>query len=206
MAYIYEVRHGQSESNAGGISLFPKLIKLSPLGIEQAKGVADKIKELEIVPTTIVFSNNIRTQQTAEPTIAHFPSARLLEANNGEFEYLGSLVGTASTYEQRRIPRERFWAQADPDYRDGDAETFREFMARINSVNTELQAMDETVIVFGHQMFMSGQKLLVTGEITEVTSETMRLFERYQLTNPITNGSLHQVDFTEGKWETLYTP
>ena len=64
MSRIYCVRHGQSVSNAGGVTMEHAAIPLSPLGHAQAAALAGL---LEANPSRILTSSYLRAVDTAVP-------------------------------------------------------------------------------------------------------------------------------------------
>ena len=60
----YFIRHGESVSNAGGMTMEHGLIPLSDKGKYQAEIVAET---LNIAPSQVLVSEFIRTHQTAQP-------------------------------------------------------------------------------------------------------------------------------------------
>jgi broad specificity phosphatase PhoE len=64
------IRHGQSTGNAGIPCHDLALLKLTELGWQQAREVAASWTE---IPSRIVTSPFLRTQQTAAPTIERSP-------------------------------------------------------------------------------------------------------------------------------------
>lgn len=119
---LYFIRHGQSTSNAGGLSRPPLEVPLSETGHRQAEALADIVK---LTPSGAVTSQLKRAQQTA----AYFcerhgltPSVEPLtdEFATVDFELIKGMYG-----EQRRPFVEKYWAAADPACRLGaEAETF----------------------------------------------------------------------------------
>jgi 2,3-bisphosphoglycerate-dependent phosphoglycerate mutase len=71
VARAWLIRHGQSETNAGGPSSDPAAVPLTPLGRWQAEQVAAAFAG---APALIVTSPYLRARQTVEPTISRFPA------------------------------------------------------------------------------------------------------------------------------------
>ena len=63
MSIIF-VRHAQSVSNAGGMTMPHKAIPLTEKGHQQAEALA---ASLHIEPADVLVSEMVRTHQTAEP-------------------------------------------------------------------------------------------------------------------------------------------
>src|SRR4051812_10300776 len=79
---IWFIRHAQSRANAGHISPDLTQTPLSEVGQQQAEHLAGAFTRQ---PDLIITSPYLRTQQTAQPTIARFPSARREEWKVQEF-------------------------------------------------------------------------------------------------------------------------
>jgi broad specificity phosphatase PhoE len=89
MKEVWLIRHGESEANAGLASSDPALIPLTEKGYQQAVKVSTVIS---MIPSLIVFSPYLRTQQTAQPTMQLFPQAECQEWNIQEFTFLSPIL------------------------------------------------------------------------------------------------------------------
>ncbi|MDJ0753629.1 MAG: phosphoglycerate mutase family protein [Ardenticatenaceae bacterium] len=147
------VRHGQSEDNAGMASRGLGLAHLTEKGREQAQQTAD---QWEKTPDLIVVSPYVRAQQTAEPTIARFPRARVVTWPIEEFRQLGEEAyrGRDMTYRQGRY--RHHWDTNDPDHVDGPgAESIRTFTGRLDHLDEQLANTDyQLAYIFGHGFFL----------------------------------------------------
>ncbi|HJZ47324.1 MAG TPA: phosphoglycerate mutase family protein [Roseiflexaceae bacterium] len=76
MTEVWFIRHGESESNAGLPTSDTAKIVLTPRGLAQAEAI---VKAFTRPPHLIVTSLYLRARQSAQPTIEHFPQARLEE-------------------------------------------------------------------------------------------------------------------------------
>jgi broad specificity phosphatase PhoE len=132
------IRHAQSEHHLNGLTGGWTDTGLSDLGREQARRLAARLgSELAGVPVTLCASDLRRGIETAAPIAAALgvpiqPEPRLREHNNGAAA--GLTVAEASA----RYP-EGFAGSWRADFRPfPDAETWREFNARICSFLEEL--------------------------------------------------------------------
>lgn len=156
------IRHGESTGNAGVPCHDLATIELTEHGQEQAREVAAGWTE---APALIVTSPYTRTQQTAAPTIARFPSVPVEMWPIEEFTYLqpGRWNGTRSA---DRMPHlERYWSEADPSYCDGEgAESFGTLLRRCEAALARLAAMPagSLAYVFGHGQFIQATRSIVT--------------------------------------------
>ncbi len=154
MKEILWIRHGQSVGNAGMPTRNRSSFPLSPLGVEQAKALVPK---LPMTPDLIVSSPFRRAWETAAPTSARFPSVPMeIWPEVHEFTYLSPASCVDTTTEQRRPRVKAYWNRLDPDYLDGgDAETFRDVMARAEHALEHLRSRWEAhILIFSHEQFI----------------------------------------------------
>ncbi|MEK7612822.1 MAG: histidine phosphatase family protein [Patescibacteria group bacterium] len=98
MKQVYLVRHGESQSNAGGIVIGAEA-PLTPRGVEQAKFIAERISKLPV--EAIVSSTMLRALQTAQ-YISDVKNIR---------------VETSDLFCERINPQEQFGlTNTDPEY------------------------------------------------------------------------------------------
>lgn len=169
------IRHGESESNAGGSSSFPGETPLTNLGWWQASQVAADLRE----PALIVTSPYKRAQQSAEPTRARFPHVPCEEWAVQEFTYLGDLRGRRMTRLDRLPYVEAYWKRADPFEVIGEAESFAGFLNRVTDFLKQLDTQDGPVAVFTHELFIQAVLWSIREQVSTVDSEVMRAFRRY---------------------------
>lgn len=171
------IRHGQSTGNIGLPCDDIALIELTPLGWEQAHQIAASWTE---PPDLIVSSPYLRAQQTAAPTIKRFPHVPVETWPIEEFTYLQPRRWTHSSGEERMPHIERFWAEADPAYCDGEgAESFSTLLGRAEAALGRLSALpeDALVYVFSHGQFIQALRSLVVDH-TLSEREKMQQFWR----------------------------
>jgi probable phosphoglycerate mutase len=155
------IRHGQSTGNAGIPCHDLALLKLTELGWQQAREVAASWTE---IPSRIVTSPFLRTQQTAAPTIERFPNVPVEVWPVQEFTYLLPSRWNGTLSSERMPVIERYWAEADPEYCDGEgAESFGTLLQRAETALDRLEAMPEGVLVyvFSHGQFIQAVRSLV---------------------------------------------
>lgn len=154
MKKVWLIRHGESIANAGEATQDHKTIPLSPLGIKQARELAQRIPP---TPELIVTSPYLRAQQTALQTIGRFPDAATgIWDCIHEFVYLAPATCVGTTSIQRRPRVISYWRKLDPDYIDGEgAESYRQLIDRINLTMTILQRRPEQyILLFTHAQFI----------------------------------------------------
>ena len=172
---VFFIRHGQSTGNAGMPCHDLALIELTDLGWRQAREVAADWKQR---PDLIVTSPYLRTQQTATPTIERFSDVSVEIWPIQEFTYLRPSRWNGTLSSERLPAIERYWAEANPDYCDGEgAESFRTLLERVQETLDRLATMPDCslVYVFSHGQFIQAlQSLVIDTEST--SSEKMRKF------------------------------
>src|ERR1700733_9254103 len=110
------IRHGESTGNAGVPCDDLALLKLTKNGWQQAREVAEAWKEM---PNLIVTSPYLRTQQTAQPTIARFPDVSVEAWPIQEFTYLEPSRWNGTLSVERKPYIEAYWRTGDPEFCDG---------------------------------------------------------------------------------------
>jgi broad specificity phosphatase PhoE len=192
------IRHGQSTGNAGIPTHDLSLLELTELGWRQARDVAETLTEM---PSLIVTSPYLRTQQTAAPTIGRFPDVPVEVWPVQEFTYLQPVRWNGTVTSERMPVIERYWAEADPEYCDGEgAESFAALRIRARVTLDHLTEMDDDslVYIFSHGQFIQAIRSLVTDR-EKSDQETMRDFWRRG--NPaIANGELVRLGWTGRIW------
>ena len=195
------IRHGQSTGNAGIPAHDLALLELTELGWRQSREVAGGWTE---TPSLIVTSPYLRTQQTAAATIARFPDVPVEVWPIQEFTYLQPSRWNGTRSAERMPAIERYWAEADPAYCDGEgAESFRTLLERARAALERLAAMpeDALVYVFSHGQFIQAVRSLVID--TELTDrDKMRKF--WGKGSPaIGNAELVELSCDDGVWRHL---
>lgn len=161
MKKILIIRHAESIGNAGAITTLPGEIPLSLTGITQAHELVGKITD---PPEIIVYSKYIRTYQTAEPLINTFPHVPTEEWSHiHEFTYLNEAHCANMDAKSRQPMVDEYWDRNDPHHRDGgSAESFVEFLRRIDSsINQVKVRQEKSIIIFSHGNFILGLKMLI---------------------------------------------
>jgi len=182
---ITMIRHAESQANAGGVTLTPESIELTERGHQQAKDLAES---LEVIPSLIVVSPFVRTLQTAQPVIERYPQAKVEEWAIQEFTYLSPVRCRNTTLKQRVPWAAEYWERVDPKYCDGDgAESFAEFLGRVNSYTGRLSGRTESpILVFTHQMFIAACLWLKDRPTADAMGD-IREFRKYMLVNVVPN-------------------
>lgn len=152
MAVIF-VRHAESLSNAGGVTMPHEAIPLSERGRQQAKALADA---LPTTPSAILVSGMVRTHQPAAPYCAQFSLTPRQHAGLNEFSVIAADLIAGMDGPQRRLFVRDYWDNPDPHRRWGEkADTFVEFEARVRSFVGELDRIADSTVIFGHGIWLS---------------------------------------------------
>ncbi|MFW5490249.1 MAG: histidine phosphatase family protein [Desulfovibrio sp.] len=190
---IWGIRHGQSVSNAGMVTVSPATSALTQLGRMQAEALAERFERFERPPDLIVHSVFVRTVQTARPTMRRFPNVPVEVWPVQEYTYLDSELYAGTTSEERRPAMEAYWKRCDPHYLDGDGESFVHAMERANEVLERFQAIKGFAAVFSHGKFLRLLSwMLLTGH-REPTAKAMRRFGAFRLAAYLPNAGVWAV-------------
>lgn len=186
MTEVWYIRHGESESNAGMATTGTAQVALTALGHEQARKTSTAFSK---APDLIVTSRYTRAIQTAQYTIDRFPQVPVETWETHEFSYLTRL-GT-STIEERRPRARAYWDKNDPTYIDGiDAESFENFIGRIQTMQAEIRKRSGFIAIFGHGFLM---KALFWSHMIgsyDVSPEYMQRFGAFLRTFEVRNGAI----------------
>jgi len=192
MQHLWLIRHAESESNAGFATNNPHSIGLSPLGLIQAKKLAEKFPA---APDLIVTTRFDRTGLTAAPLRQRFPKVPMDVWPIHEFTYLAPSHYMGQTEDQRRPAAQAYWDRNDPDHVDGEgAESFREFVGRVRTLLAHArQAQKEFIAVFTHGFVIKAFMWDLLRGSEEITAHYMRDYYHFQRTFPVFNGSVTPV-------------
>ncbi len=155
------IRHGQSTGNAGVPCHDLALLELTEQGWRQSREVAAGWTE---APDLIVTSPYLRTEQTAAATVKRFPDVPIEVWPIQEFTYLQPQRWNGTLSSQRMPYIERYWADADPEFCDGDgAESFSTLLDRARTALSRLQTLPPAsrIYIFSHGQFIQAVRTLV---------------------------------------------
>ncbi|MGC1459630.1 MAG: histidine phosphatase family protein [Steroidobacteraceae bacterium] len=196
---LFLIRHGQSQANAGGITLENPLVPLTEVGELQARTLAALLP----ATTPAVWSSPFkRTLDTASPYCAGLGAAAQLHDGLREFETLDTLQMRGSSCTAREAVLARYWLGADPDRRTGPAgETFREFHERVAHMRKSwLPSLPDGTVIFGHGMWMALLFWQLWG-FEQVDHIAMAQFRRFQLGFPMPNAVIYGItQVGNGRW------
>ena len=196
---VFLVRHGESSSNAGGVTMPHAIIPLTALGRQQA---IDLVERLPAAPARVLASSFVRAMDTAKPYAERSDVSIELEPLLQEFDMIDPALIAGMDQVQRRPVADAFWQQADPDKRMGDqAETFREFAGRVSSFLADrLPSLPDGTVCFGHGIWIGMAAWQLLG-FSVLDGDAMRQFRRFQFGLPLANGVVYRlVELAPGAW------
>jgi alpha-ribazole phosphatase len=195
---LFFVRHGQSASNAGGLTTEHATIPLTPLGLAQADALAE---HLQVEPSRVLASPFTRARDTAQRFCDKIGRQAELAPLLHEFETIDPALLEDMTGEQRRPIADAYWARADVHERMGTrAETFAQFEGRVAAFMDDLASLPDQSILFGHGMWMGLMFWKLLG-FSSNDSRSMKAFRRFQLGLPIPNCAVYVLETAgAGRW------
>ncbi len=179
MKKLFLIRHGESESNAGGRTDAPHATGITTRGQAQAKTLAESWDQG--APNLIVTSPFVRTKLTAAPFIKRYGYARKEEWPVQEFTQLCPGEWRGTTHAERMPKVEAYWTKSDPRYCDGPgAESVLEMFERVGDMlRRAAQAEDDNIVVFTHGTFMQAAMWYVLVDKKPSTSDAMQRFFKF---------------------------
>ncbi|HEV2702032.1 MAG TPA: histidine phosphatase family protein [Steroidobacteraceae bacterium] len=193
------IRHGQSQANAGGVTLENPVVPLTELGSQQARTLAGLLPS----ETPAVWASPFkRALDTAAPYCERLGITAKTHADLREFEVIDTQLMRGSPCAEREAVLARYWLAAEPDARTGPAgETFREFHERINHMRRNLlPSLPDGSVVFGHGLCMALLFWQLWG-FEKVDQAAMIHFRRFQLGFPTPNAVVYGLTHVvPGQW------
>jgi broad specificity phosphatase PhoE len=188
---ILFVRHAESLSNAGGVTMPHAAIPLSEKGMAQAVALADL---LPASPVAVLVSGMARTRQTAMPYCLRFGVKPQEHAGLDEFSVIDATLIAGMDGEQRRQFVRRYWDHPDPHRRWGEgADTFAGFVERVRSFIAQLDGIADSSVIFGHGIWLIMLHWLLQGNPAR-TADDMGAFQRYRLAFAMPNCATFGLD------------
>lgn len=153
MKEIWLVRHCESTSNAGHITISPSSIPLTEKGWKQAALLSNSF---DIAPDLIVTSPYLRTHQTSTYIRDKFPHVPHEEWPVQEFTYLSSKRYANTTNLERQPSVKEYWSKCDPFFSHGEgAESFIDLIGRIDTTIEKIKTRQEKyLVIFTHGQFI----------------------------------------------------
>lgn len=198
---IYLIRHGQSLANIGAKSIPDAKIALTDLGLQQAESLLQSWQRLVNqdqlpIPNQIYQSGLLRAQQTADAFATHFELTPKTEPLLNEMCCLGYSTVEGMVGKQRAPLMQHYWQTADVHYRDApDADTFDEFMARVDSFIELAPSLEHNSLCFGHGMWIGLLAYRLLG-FTVNSSADIQKFRQIQTAMPMYNTVVYRLDIS----------
>lgn len=139
---IYFVRHGETDYNLKGITQGQLDIPLNQTGIEQARKVAQKLKNYKI--DMIYCSPLVRAKKTAE-IINEFHGVEIVFDNRLKEFYAGAKQGTIDLNWDKKHKAE--YLHEPEKY---NAEPYQKFYDRVVDVLKEIRDLNKNVLIVSH--------------------------------------------------------
>lgn len=197
---VYLVRHGESESNAGGISQPNPEIVLSEQGHRQSKIIAEYLyQSLGKKIAAVYTSNYIRTLQTAQPLLEQSNLSAQTLNDLHEFNYL-DFTDIANLNGKARQPiRERYWQHATPQTQlSADTESFIQFTQRVDNTLLFIKEQikigtydkQKTAVFYTHGIWLGMLAWRLLGNGVEQIAQ-MRRFRQFEQSLAINNCAVY---------------
>lgn len=174
-------------------------IPLTDLGHIQARDLA---LQLPPEPARILASPFQRARDTALPYAERCDQVIQFEPLLQEFDMIDPALIAGMNQAERRPIADAFWQEADPDKRMGThAESFRGFAGRVSTFLADvLPSLPDTTVCFGHGIWIGMAAWQLLG-FTEVNSQSMRQFRRFQAGLPLPNAVVYWLaELAPGAW------
>jgi probable phosphoglycerate mutase len=197
--WVWLVRHGESEANAGQPSPSPGTIALTARGRRQAAAMAAR---LEVAPTKIVTSSLLRSIETADAVRERHPGVESEIWPIQEFDYLPrDVVALAIDCEARRSASQAYWLAARPETSAGDgAESFVSFFTRVVEARDRLAREPASGLVFvSHRKFLSALVFSILVGDGRPTARSMRRYRAFDQGFRLPNAAVVSTLWTGGR-------
>jgi broad specificity phosphatase PhoE len=192
------VRHAQSLANAGGATMPNREIPLSSLGRQQAQRL---VSLLPRSPERVIVSGMLRTQQTAAPYCAHTGVEAAIDETLNEFSLVDHNLIQGMDGAQRRAFVHDYWNRPNPQRRWGaGADTFVEFVGRVDTFLASVQRHEPSTIVFGHGIWLAMLKWRLMGN-SAITPSDMLGFRAYSDSLEIANCAVFSLSEGPNGWQ-----
>jgi broad specificity phosphatase PhoE len=188
MNNIWLIRHGESQSNAGEKTTTPEHIGLTTLGELQSQQIANTIIHQ---PDLVVYTPYVRTQQSSKPIIEKYPGVIHEEWPLQEFTYLNPHQYHNTSRHDRQSSKRIYWSKCDPYYSDGGgAESYYEFLNRIEICLNRLKTIDGFIIVYTHGHVISSILWYVLNWHLKHNYKNMQHYYNFRQALKIPNGAI----------------
>lgn len=193
---LYFVRHGQSMANAGAFAMPDRDIPLSALGRQQ---VQDLLLRWPLRPGHLYCSQMLRARQTAGFFAAFHGLVPEVIPDLDEFSYLALATVEGKAAGDVAVLAGDYWRRADPRHRDGGvADSFEDFLARVDAFLACLHAFDEGSVFVGHGIWIGLLAWRLQGrEVNDAAG--MQAFRAFQAALHVPNAGVYRLDLAAGE-------
>jgi 2,3-bisphosphoglycerate-dependent phosphoglycerate mutase len=199
MPIVWLIRHGESQSNVGDQTCCSKETQLTKVGHGQAQEIIQAffLPSYSRIPSLIITSEYLRSQQTAYPTAKAFPQIRNDEWPVHEFTYLSEKKTLWTTRQERCQFVQQFWNNSDPKYSDGEgAESFIHFITRVYNVIERLRySKEDFIAVFTHGQFIQAMLWVLETAPSQIDFKSKAAFKRFCREHTIPTGAIQEIEF-----------
>lgn len=197
MKSLYFIRHGESLANAGGTPLPNVQIPLTDKGHTQAQARLRYWLDLNVRPSHIYHSNMVRTYETALPFCQHY---QMTASTLGLLDELNALCFNAIkdiSVQARRQMNTNWWQSTNLHDRHGiGADTFGEFLGRVDAFITQMGHFDNHTLFFGHGIWLGLLAYRLMGLPVRDNNDIQR-FRAFQTAIPMHNTVLYRLDVAD---------
>lgn len=196
MTEILFLRHAESVSNAGGITMPHNAIPLSDRGFEQA---AELARMFDSPPSRVLVSGMARAHQTAEPLCRRHSLTPEIHPELNEFSVIDPvLIAGLSSPDRKPFVRD-YWETPDPRRRNGaDADTFLEFVSRVRAFTETIPRLPNGTVIVGHGIWCAMLHWIIAG-LSANDCADMLAFRHFQQSLPMPNCAGFRIRCFEGK-------
>lgn len=197
MKQILFVRHTQTQAAAGVISPGRDGLVLSERGERQARELAPRLPG---PAARVLVSPMQRARQTAAPYCARHGLSPQVDGDLAEFTVIDPQTIGGVTGARRKPYLDAYWADPDPDRREGAAaDTFAEFLSRVESFRARLDSLPDGTLIFGHAVWFS---LLLWRQLgfAAACADDLRRFRRFQLSLPMPHAAVFALEGSGAHW------
>lgn len=188
------LRHCQSIANGGHATTLDS-IALSDSGFKHAEEIARGMHE---PPDVLVSSPILRALQTIKPISTRF-SLPYEIWSIGEFVYLN--FGQSPTTAMDRLASvTAHWDRLDPNERNSECESFRDFYDRVCEINDRFEKCSAPLLILvSHGQFIRTLLHLREQCFPRCDAQLMADVRRILLSDPIGNGQMTEIKLGEHK-------
>jgi len=201
MKEFWMIRHAESQANAGEKTKDQLSTYCSETGHHEAKLLKEKL-EKERKPELIVHSSYPITFDTLAPYYSDNKDIPKEIWDVHEFSYLSQVRYSNTTFEERKAPKNKYWKNNDPHYRDGDgAESYLDLLHRVEKMlRMILERKENRIWVFTHGQFMKAVVCLLMSEGLTKQEPDMKKFKDFIDNHEAPNCALIRIKVDKGSY------